>query len=115
MRRTNLSVLSVALLAGIAAFISTPREAQAAFCPQYYRPVCAVNPAGMRQTYTNAVCARVAHARILHRGKCVGPICSFIFLPVCALNPFTHLPQTYPNFCIAETSDATFLHNGKCR
>jgi hypothetical protein len=113
MTNPRASILSFALLAGLAS-LAAPSQAAAKLCPQVERPVCAVNLAGARRTYTNACFARLAHARILHPGRCVGPICFFLFKPVCALNPVTHKRQTYPNLCAAENADASLIHDGPC-
>jgi len=113
MSRSPIAFLSCALIFA-AAF--APRDAAAAprFCPEIFKPVCAVNRAGVRQTYTNACFAQRAHARILHDGSCIGPICFFIFDPVCARVP-GHRPQTYPSLCAAENANATLLHDGPCK
>jgi hypothetical protein len=107
-------ILSFALLAGMAG-LATPSQAAPKACPDIYQPVCAVNPAGGRETYPNACSAQRAHARMLHTGRCVGPICFFIFNPVCARNPATHKPQTYSNLCAAENANATLIRDGACK
>jgi hypothetical protein len=116
MTSLRVGILSCALLAGIAASSgATPNQAAAAtLCPEIFMPVCAVNPAGTRQTYTNSCFAHVAHARVLHPGRCIGPICFFHVSPVCAINPKTHKRQTYPNLCAAENADAMLVHDGAC-
>jgi hypothetical protein len=114
MTSSRLALLSAAALA--TAMAAMPRDAVAApKCSEIYTPVCAVAPSGMNQTYTNACFARAAHARILHAGACAGPICFFIFEPVCARNPVTHRPQTYSNQCAADDAHATLIHTGACK
>jgi Kazal-type serine protease inhibitor domain len=116
MSHSRLAFLSLASFALVLGGALAPRDAAAAprFCPEIYRPVCGVNRAGERQTYTNACFAHLAHARILHPGQCVGPICFFIFNPVCARVP-GHKPQTYSSLCAAENANATLLHDGACK
>jgi hypothetical protein len=115
MNRLTIASFGLAALFSIGTiFPSTPAEA-AAKCPRILLPVCAVNKDGTRTTYNNSCLARVAHARILHRGECQGFVCGFIFLPVCALDPETRRPKTYPNACVAENANAQLIHNGACR
>jgi len=104
------------LMAGVAfsAAISTDGSA-ATICPTIFQPVCGVVRGGNPTTYPNACVARNARARILHQGACLGPICFFIFNPVCALDPRTRRPTTYPNLCAAENARARLLYNGRCR
>ena len=92
-----------------------PAQVQAAgFCPQVYLPVCAVKKDGTRQTYTNAACARVDRARVLHKDPCYGPICIFLFDPTCARDPRTGRPKIYPSACAAENANATVLNPNAC-
>jgi hypothetical protein len=108
-------VMAVALAGATLTFSAMPQPADAAACPRIYRPVCALNPAGVRITYANSCIARAAHAKILHPGKCIGgQFCTFIWAPVCAINPFSNTPQTYPNMCVAEHDNAVWRHNGPC-
>jgi len=98
--------------------IAAPRPATAAqVCPDIYAPVCAVTPDGFRRTYSNACFARLAHARILHNGRCMVPMCLLLPItkPVCAIDPATHRRKTYGSLCLAEQAKATFLRNGPCR
>ena len=114
MTKSHLGLVSAALLAGA---VLAPAAAAAApkFCPQIEQPVCAVTRAGVNETYTNACFARMAHARILAPGRCLGPICFFVVVePVCARVP-GHRPQTYSNLCLAEVAHATLLHKGACK
>jgi hypothetical protein len=107
--------MAAALVGAVLTFSAMPQPADAAACPRIYRPVCALNPAGVRMTYANACVARAAHAKILHPGKCIGgQFCNFIWMPVCAINPFSNIPQTYPNLCVAEHDNAVWRHNGPC-
>ena len=114
MTNPRVRILSFALLAAMAG-LATPSHAAVKVCPQIYQPVCAVTPAGPRETYANACMALRAHARMLHSGRCVGPFCFFIFSPVCARNPATHKPQTYSNLCASENANATLIHDGPCK
>jgi hypothetical protein len=115
MTSSRLALLSAAALA--TAVAAAPRDAVAApKCSDIYKPVCAVAPSGMNQTYPNACSARAAHARILAPGQCLGPICVFLIVdPVCARNPVTHRRQTYSNLCLAESAHATLIHDGACK
>lgn len=114
MTSLRIALLSCAALAAVAA---TPHEAaaKAKICNNLVQPVCAVAPNGTNETYPNACLARRAHARILAPGQCLGPICFFLFEPVCARNPQTHKRQTYSNLCLAETNHATLIHKGACK
>jgi hypothetical protein len=106
-----------AALAALAAcwFMAAPNEAVAAkTCSQTANPVCAVAPDGSSTVYTNKCLARAADARVLHAGKCQGPICMELYLPVCATNPDTHQPQTYSNQCFADVAKATVTSKGAC-
>jgi hypothetical protein len=110
-------VLAAALAGTVLAFGAVPQPAEAARkgCIRIYKPVCALSPKGVRMTYGNACVARAAHAKILHPGKCIGgEFCNFIWIPVCAINPFSHVRQTYPNMCVAEHDNAVWVHNGVC-
>lgn len=111
-------LMSLVLAGG--AFLATlsfaPADAEAKLiCPRIYKPVCALKRDGTRATFPNACVARGARAIVLHPGKCEGgPICTFIFLPVCAIDPATRKPRTYPNLCVAESDNARWLRNGAC-
>jgi hypothetical protein len=113
MTKLSASILSFALLAGMAS-LAAPSQAAPKFCHDLVQPVCAVTPAGARQTFTNACAARHDHARILHPGQCSGPIC-FSFKQVCARNPATHKAETFASLCLAENANATLLHEGPCK
>jgi hypothetical protein len=69
---TNL--VSKTAAAGLAALLllgaGTSAAQAARMCPMIYAPVCARTPTGHLKTYSNACMARVAHARILYRGRC---------------------------------------------
>jgi hypothetical protein len=116
MTNLRIALFSCAALAAVA---TMPHDAAAAtkakICSTLFQPVCAVAPNGTNQTYSNACVARRAHARILAPGQCQGPICFFIFDPVCARNPKTHRRQTYSNLCAAEVAQATLIHKGACK
>ena len=51
-----------------------PQPADAAACPRIYRPVCALNPAGVRMTYANSCVARAARQERVHRNAGAGQI-----------------------------------------
>ena len=112
MTTSRLSLLC-ALLAASSLFAVTPSEA-ALKCPRIYRPVCAVAPNGVNQTYANSCVARAAHARILAPGKCLGPFCPLVFDPVCAQIP-GQPPRTFSSLCFAELDHATLIHKGACK
>ena len=114
MTKSHLALVSCAVLAGSFLLASGPAAAAPKFCPEIYEPVCAVTRAGVNETYTNACFARMAHARILAPGRCLGPICFFLVDPVCARVP-GHRPQTYSNLCLAEVAHATLIHKGACK
>jgi hypothetical protein len=115
MTRLPLSLSAGALFAGLSLLASTPAAAATPkFCPQIFLPVCAVAPNGVNETYGNSCMARVARARILAPGRCLGPICFFVVEQVCARIP-GHRPQTYSNLCLAEVAHATLIHKGPCK
>jgi hypothetical protein len=77
---------------------------------------CVVDKSGVRQTVGTNPCLAAAHGwRILHRGACQGPICTWIWMPVCSINPFTHTQQTYSNQCWSDVNNATLVHTGACK
>jgi len=109
--------IAAALLATVLAFTAAPQPAEAKrICPLVLYKACVLTPTGARMTVaTNACFARLRHWTILHRGPCFdGQFCTFIWAPVCAINPFTHMKQTYPNLCVAEHDNAVWVHNGPC-
>jgi len=111
----SLGLLSCGLVAGL--WLAAPLPAAAApkakICPTIYAPVCAVTRTGVRETFANSCLAQNAHARILHTGRCIGPICMF-FKQVCARVP-GHKPRTFASECAAENANATLLHDGPCK
>jgi hypothetical protein len=107
-------LLGAALVGAVLALSAVPQPADARICPPILAPVCAVNPDGTRQTYSSPCIARLHHAKVLHRGKCLGPVCNMLWMPVCARNPVTKLPQTFSSLCWAEVHNAVFLYNGAC-
>ncbi len=114
MTKSHLGLVTATLLAGAVLAPSPAAAAPPKFCPEIYQPVCAVTRAGVNETYTNACFARMARARILAPGRCLGPICFFVVEPVCARLP-GHRPQTYSNLCLAEVAHATLIHTGACK
>jgi hypothetical protein len=117
MKRIWSKVVMASVLAGtVVGLGAVPQPAQARrICPPILAPVCALNPNGTRQTYSSPCIARLHHAKVLHRGKCIGgEFCTFIWAPVCAINPNSHKPETYPNLCVAEHDNAVWVHNGTC-
>jgi hypothetical protein len=117
MKFSRKHAISLAVLAGIAVTVmSAPASQAKGVCPQFVAKYCVVNKDGTRQTaWTNPCFAKARGQRVLHRGACEGPICSFIYLPVCSLNPYTHKPETYGNQCLSDVGNATFLHKGACK
>ena len=109
-----IGLLFCALLAALS-FVAAPAPAAAAakICPTLYDPVCAVKRGGAPETFANACLANSAHARILHKGRCTGPIC-FFFKQVCARVPGKR-PQTFASVCAAENAKATVLYDGPCK
>jgi hypothetical protein len=112
MTSSRVALVSCALLAGLCFLAPGPAAAAPKICPTIYAPVCAVTPSGGRETFANACLAQKSHARILHTGRCIGPIC-FFFKQVCARVP-GHKPQTYASVCTAQNANATVLHDGPC-
>jgi hypothetical protein len=108
---------SLAVLAGIAAtLMSVPSSQARGVCPQFVTNYCVVDKNGTRHTEaTNPCFAKHRGQRVLHIGACQGPICPFIYLPVCSLNPYTHKPETYGNECLSDVGNATLLHKGACK
>jgi len=106
-------LLSCALLAGLSFAAPAPASAATKICPTLYDPVCAVTRTGARETFGNVCLAHNAHARILHKGRCIGQICIF-FKQVCARVP-GHRPQTFASVCAAENANATVLYDGPCK
>jgi hypothetical protein len=114
------TILSFALPLGIAAamaFIPTGNQAEAAGkCPNWLAQYCVVSKDGLRQTVeTNPCRAMKAGQRILHRGVCGGPICTWIEAPVCSIDPATHKRKTYSNLCWSDVANATLVHQGACK
>jgi hypothetical protein len=99
----------------VAASATDSARAQASICTTDVIPVCAVKKDGSRQTYSNACWAKLDHARVLHPGMCLGPICIFNLNPVCAIDPVKGYPRTYPSLCAAETANARWVRDGTCR
>jgi hypothetical protein len=113
MTKAYLGLLSCALIAGLCTAAPAPAAAAPKICPTLYAPVCAVTRKGVRETFANSCLAQQAHARILHDGRCIGPIC-ISFKQVCARVP-GHKPQTFASVCAAEQANATVLHDGACK
>ncbi len=110
--RAAAGLLALALLFFLAD--RTPVQAQAV-CPFIYAPVCALTNTGIRMTFPNACVAHSSGAKVLHPGRCEGPICTRIWRPVCAIDPRTHRPRTYGDLCTSEDANAVWLYNGRCR
>ena len=113
MRKSHFALLSGALIAGLWLAAPAPAAAATKICPAIEAPVCAVTRTGARETFGNACLAQRAHARVLHSGRCIGPIC-ISFKQVCARVP-GHRPQTFSSICTAEQANATVLHDGPCK
>jgi hypothetical protein len=109
-------LMAAALVGAVLAFSAVPQPADAARrCPLVLYKACVLTPAGTRESVaTNACFAHARHWTILHRGNCQGPICTWLWAPVCARDHFTGLPRTFSNLCWAEVNDAVFLYNGVC-
>jgi hypothetical protein len=120
MTSLNKRLWSIAILSGIAATIAATPSAEAAkpghLCPQFVAKYCVVEKDGSRQTvWTNPCFAKARGWRVLHLGACQGPICTFIYEPVCSINPYTGKQETYGNQCVSDVANATFLHKGVCK
>jgi hypothetical protein len=113
MNKPFLGLGSCALIAGLWVVAPAPVAAAPKICPAIEMPVCAVTRTGGRETFGNSCLAQRAHARVLHTGRCIGPIC-MSFKQVCARVP-GHKPQTFASICTAEQANATVLHDGPCK
>jgi hypothetical protein len=113
MKTSYLALSLCALIAGLWTAAPAPAAAAPKICPTIFAPVCAVTPNGARETFSNSCLAQQAHARVLHTGRCIGPIC-ISFKQVCARVP-GHKPQTFASVCTAEQANATVLHDGPCK
>jgi hypothetical protein len=109
---------SLAVLAGIAAtWMSAPSSQARSACPQFIAKYCVVDKDGYTRhtAATNPCFAKAKGQRVLHIGACEGPICSFIYAPVCSTNPYTNKPETYGNQCLSDVGNATLIHKGACK
>ena len=113
MTKSYLGLLPCALIAGLWMAAPAPAAAASKICPAIEAPVCAVTPNGARETFGNSCLAQRAHARVLHTGRCIGPIC-ISFKQVCARVP-GHKAETFASICTAERANATVLHDGPCK
>ena len=114
MNKTNKALLFAAAVALAATTLGIHRADAARACSQLNAPVCAVKKDGSKQTFTNASCAAVEGARVLHKDSCRWVAC----VPgrsVCAIDPTTRKPATYNSLCTAEYDLATVISEGKCR
>jgi hypothetical protein len=110
--------IAAALVGALLALGGAPQPADARIrpCPLVLFKACVLKPDGTRASVaTNACFARARHWTILHLGNCQGPICTWLWAPVCARDPFTKLPRTFSNLCWAEVHNAVFLYNGVCK
>ena len=112
------------LALGLVAVLGAAGAAEAGVrCTRDYAPVCARGDGGPR-SFNNPNCARAAHARILHHGRCrkdiepvlpdpYGPAaCPMVQEPVCAERGGVRL--TFPNSCFAVTGGAEIVSWGTC-
>ena len=118
--RIQATLASLALLAGTVAAmtaISAGDRAEAApVCPHFVTTYCVVDKTGFRHNAeTNPCLARRAGMRVLHIGACEGPICILIYMPVCSIDPATHMQKTYANQCWSDVNNATLVHKGACK
>ena len=73
MKIMPLSVLSVAILAGVAAAVPASNCAEAAWCPGWMEQYCVLSRDGVEfVAWTKPCFAREEGLRILHRGLCHG-------------------------------------------
>ena len=91
------------------------RAEAARVCSQVNIPVCAIKKDGSRQTYTNASCAGIDGAKVLHKDACHWFACVPWRTPVCALDPVTRKPTKYASACSAEYYNATLLSERACK
>ena len=119
--RIQAMISSFALLAGIVAATTAIPAGDHALaargaCPLYVTTYCVVDKTGFRHSAeTNPCVARRAGMRVLHIGACEGPICTWIYAPVCSIDPLTHMPRTYSNLCWSDVNNATLVHKGACK
>jgi hypothetical protein len=107
-------LLAAAIFLGSTTFGIHRAEAARA-CSQVNIPVCAIKKDGSRQTYTNASCAGIDGARVLHKEACHWFACIPWKTPVCALDPLTKKPARYASACSAEYYNAVLLGDRACR
>jgi hypothetical protein len=107
-------LMSATLGIALAAFAGTQQASAALHCPHVVAPVCGVNSAGVRANYVNSCFAHARGATVLHRGRCQGPVCTFVWDPVCARNVFG-LVRSFSNTCWAEIENAVVLSKGLCK
>ncbi len=94
--------------------LGTTQADAAGVCSQVNMPVCAVTKDGVRKNYTNAGCAGIEGARVLHKDACRWVTCVPWVKPVCANDPATRKPTRYDSICSAEFYSATVLNDGAC-
>jgi hypothetical protein len=114
------TISSLALLAGIASAMTAIPAGHAlaarGACPQFVTTYCVVDKTGYRHSAeTNPCLAHRAGMRVLHIGACEGPICILIYMPVCSIDPATHMQKTYANQCWSDVNNATLVHKGACK
>jgi hypothetical protein len=106
-------LLTAAIFLG-STMLGMNRADAAGACSQVYSPVCALKKDGTRQTYTNAGCAGIDGAKVLHKDGCSWFAC----VPghtVCAIDPATKKPTTYNSLCSAEFYNATVVGERMCK
>ncbi len=110
------NALLFAIVVGLASATLGSGQAEAArVCSQVNIPVCALKKDGSKQTYTNAGCAGIDGAKVLHKDACHWFACVPWRTPVCALDPVTKKPAKYASACSAEYYNAVLLGDRACK
>ena len=66
----NPIVLATAVAVPMLLAATTVEARPAIMCPMIYKPVCAITRDGVKKTFGNDCEARVAHAHVIHEGRC---------------------------------------------
>lgn len=112
MNKNKALLLAAAISLASTAFAIERADAARA-CSQINAPVCALKKDGSKQTFTNASCAAIEGAKVLHKDACAWFAC----VPgrtVCAIDPATRKPSTYNSMCTAEYYNAVIVSERMC-
>ncbi|MBI3699425.1 MAG: hypothetical protein HY242_03130 [Afipia sp.] len=112
MKNKALLLTAAAVLAS--ATFGSHRADAARSCSKLNVPVCALKKDGSKQTFTNAGCAAIEGAKVLHKDSCSWFACVPYAKPVCGLDPTTRKPTKYASACSAEYYNAVVLSDRAC-